>query len=110
MDADHLKVAADIAPARQARVAPAAADHRVHGNELPDARAVHTVADRVDASDEFVADYARIDDERILAVQDVHVRAADTRVTDAHADFAGARLRLRPFAQGHLVRLLDNNA
>ena len=87
-----------------------AADHGVHGDQLTDARAVHGFADRVDAADELVADHPRIHDERILAVQDVHVGAADAGVADPHANFGGARLRLRPLAHGHLVGLLDDDA
>jgi hypothetical protein len=110
MYADHLQVATDVASPRKACVASSAADDRIDGNQLADARSVHTFTYRIDAPHEFMADDARIHDERVLAVEDVHVRAADSRVANAHANFAGAGLRLRPLANRHLVGLLDNDA
>src|SRR5207253_11316637 len=107
MHADHLQVAAHIAPAREACVASPAADHGIHGDKLTHARAVHAFADRVDAPDALVADPPRIHDARMLAVQDVHVRTADAGEAHPHANFGGGRLRLRPLAHGHPIRLLD---
>src|SRR6185436_8698624 len=94
----------------EAGVTSAATDHRIDRNQFADARAVHALADGVDAPDEFMPDDARVHDERILAMQDVHVGAADAGVADPHPHFTGDRHRLRPFAHTHLVGLFYDDA
>ena len=110
MHADDLQVSTHIASPGKTCVASSAADDRIDGNQLAHARTIHAFANGVDAPDEFVADDARIHDERVLAVENVYVRAANSRIANAHANFAGAGLRLRPLANRHLVGLLDNDA
>src|SRR5258705_6469356 len=110
MHTDHLEVAADIAAPGEARMAFATTDHRIDGNELTDSRVVHAFANAIDPPDEFVADHAWVDHKRILAVQDVDVRAADARVTDAHTHFTCRWFHLRPLKDRHPVRLFNDDA
>jgi hypothetical protein len=110
MHADHLQVSTDVASPRETRVASSAADNRIDGNQFANARTVHSFADGVDAPDEFVADDAWVHHEWVLAVENVHVRAADSSIADAHANFARAGLRFWPLTNRHLVGLLDNDA
>jgi hypothetical protein len=74
-----------------------------NANPLPDAEALDTRPDRIDAADDFMAGDDRQDRIGQLTIDDVQIRAADAAGRDIHPDLAGARLpigQLRPFERG----------
>jgi len=110
VDPQHLHSVAHVGPSDRAGVASAAADHGVHGDELAHASHVDALGHRVDAPHELVPDHARVDHERVLAVEDVHVGAADAGVAHAHAHLAGRGLGGRAFHDRDTMGLLHEDA
>ena len=87
MNAEHLQLSADIGPADRARIAAAAANHGIDHHAGADARR-DAVAYGIDLAEELVSDDARIARERVAAVQDVNVGAANAGALHADANFA----------------------
>jgi hypothetical protein len=112
MDAEDLEIAADVGAPDPAGVAGAAGDDRIDHHPLTDDRRHDAGADRFDLAGELVADHPRIDRERVGAVQNVHVGAADAGALHPHPDLARPR-RLRfvslRFENPQNLRLFDRN-
>ena len=85
VDADALRVLAEMAAAGQAVAAAAADDVPLAGDDVADLEVVDVAADRDDPADELVADHHRHGDGLLrpgVPVVDVDVGAADGRLVD----------------------------
>ena len=101
VDADPLRIAAQVAAAGAAVAAVAAGDVALAGDAVADLEALHLGADLGDRADELVADGHRHRDRGLgplVPVGDVEVGAADAGVVDLDEDVGRTAGRLRHVA------------
>jgi len=110
VDAEHHKRGADIRPADGARIAVAAADHRIDADPLANPLRADALAHGVNDAEKLVADDSRVSGERVVSAVDVAVGTADPREPDLHPHLTLRGRRKRPLFNDQLIGLLYNNA
>ena len=88
----------------------AAAHHRIYRDAFAEARRIDAFAQRIDQAEELVADHPRIAGERVMAVIDMDVGAADAGEFHLDPHLAGRRLRQRARLQRQAPGLFDHDA